>query len=275
MSHADKKVFITGGSKGIGRELALLLAREGANVAIGARGQADLDKTLADLVAAGKEGQRFAAISMDVTDRESVKAGAEAALGALGGLDLLVCNSGYAHPGYTDELDDSVFEDMINVNYLGHVNVVRAFLPTLKAQKKGHICLVSSRLGYMSVFGYGAYSASKYAIVGFAEALRQEMLNHGVGVNIYYPPTTKTPGLEKENEVKPKAVWAMESESAFNKVYEPAQVAQSILKSIDNGTFEANIGWDGYLMFYAYRWTPRLARWLADMDMKKAIGKTG
>ncbi|MBN2799409.1 MAG: SDR family oxidoreductase [Deltaproteobacteria bacterium] len=268
--YQGRKVLITGGSSGIGRAAAIALARSGAHVAVAARDQGRLDETVAAMRAVAGEGQRLGAVAVDVTDRARVAQIPAEVLELLGGLDVLICNSGYALPGYVDASPLENFDRMIDVNYMGHVNVVKAFLPHFLAQGAGHISLVSSMLGFMSAFGYAAYSGSKYAIAGFAEALRHELRPHGVQVSLYYPPTTKTPGLERENESKPAAVWAFESESGWNKVYTPEQVAGSLLRSILGGRFENMIGWDSWLLFFAFRLMPGLARWMSDDELKKA-----
>jgi 3-dehydrosphinganine reductase len=269
-----KKVFLSGGSSGIGLAAGLALARAGAHVVIAARGRERLDQALVALkAAAARPDQVFAAKSLDVTDRPAVRSVAAEVLKELGGLDVVVANSGYALTGWVHEMPDAVFDEEIQVNYLGHVNVVRAFLPALLAQKRGHVCLVSSMLGFMGSFGYTAYCASKYAVAGFAEALRHELLPHGIKVTLFYPPTTRTPGLEHENESKPKPVWRYESDSGFNKVYDADKVATALLSAVAKGRFEALVGLDSRFLFFMFRHLPRLARWLSDGELKKAVKK--
>ncbi len=269
----DKKVFITGGSAGIGRAAALSLARRGAHVAIAARGQERLDQTLQEMRALAGTDQRTAALAFDVTDRPRVRGAARDVIDGLGGLDVLICNAGYAHTGWAHELPDSAFDEMIAANYLGHVNVTRAFLPHLMDQGRGDICLVSSMLGFFGGFGYTAYAASKYAVRGFAESLRHELVPHGVRVTLFYPPTTRTPGLETENQSKPEAVWAYESDSGFNRIYEADEVARAILTSIERGRFENVVGFDSWLIRFLFRHFPRLSRWLNDGEARKALKK--
>jgi 3-dehydrosphinganine reductase len=268
-----KKVFITGGSAGIGKATAVQLARAGAEVFIAARGQAQLDQALKEIREVASTDQRTGAVSLDVTDRAAVRGAARDVIDGLGGLDVLVCNSGYAHTGWVHEMPDSAFDDMIQVNYMGHVNVTRALLPHLMSQGSGDICLVSSMLGFFGAFGYTAYSASKYAVRGFAESLRHELLPHGIRVSLLYPPTTQTPGLDKENEGKPKAVWTYESDSGFNKIYEAEAVADAILKSIQRGSFENVVGLDSWFMRWMFRHFPRISRWMNDGELKKAFKK--
>lgn len=269
-----KKVLVVGGSAGIGRAIAEKLAREGASVGIAARGQARIDETVAALRKLGtKSGQAFTGVSFDVTDPVAIRAAAPKVLAALGGLDVLICNSGHAVVGATEQLPDEAFTELLQTNYLGHVHVVRAFLPHFTKQKSGHICLMSSMLGFFSAWGYGAYSASKYAIAGFAECLRQEMKRVGVGVTIYYPPTTRTPGLDAENKGKPSVVWQLESDNSFTKVYDAEPVAADVLKAIEKGRFEAFMGWDSWLVFNMMRHFPRITRWLNDQELDKAFKK--
>ena len=266
----DKRVYITGGSQGIGKAAAVQLARAGAHVWIGARNPQNLDETLQAMRDAGNPGQVFGATPVDVTDSAAVQETSAAVIEALGGLDLLICNQGYAHTGYVHDLDDEHFEAMLQTNCMGHVRVTRSFLPHFMAQGSGHICLVSSMLGFMGLFGYAAYSASKHAIAGYARCLRQDLLPYGVGVTLFYPPTTDTPGLEKENAIKPPETWALESTS---RKFTPDEVARSMLRSVSKGKFEAVAGLDSWGIWMACRYAPWLVQWFTDSDLRKYLRK--
>ncbi len=271
--YTGKKVFVVGGSKGIGRSIALQLAKDGAHVMIAARGQEALDETVAALKAAGSDSQTLASVSVDVTDIQAVHASAEKVLETLGGLDVLICNSGYSRPGYTHDVPEDVFRAMIDVNYLGHVYMTRAFLPHFMKQGNGDICLVSSMMGFLPLYGYSAYSASKFAIVGFAEALRQEMVPHGVRVGVFYPPTTETPGLEIENQTKPRDVWLLESDSAFSSTYSADAVAQAVLRFIPKGRFDSVVGAMNWFIYLFSRHFPGISRILTDQEVAGARKK--
>src|SRR5688500_7029472 len=156
-SFSGWRVLVTGGSSGIGLELARALLREGASVCIAARDPERLAAAKRELGAAGPSLPR--AVTMDVTSPESIDAGLKEALAALGGLDLLVNNAGYALPGYIDELDDKAYVDMMAVNYFGPMRLTRACLPHFIAQGAGRIVNVTSMLGFMGTFGYSAYCA--------------------------------------------------------------------------------------------------------------------
>ncbi|MBW1879473.1 MAG: SDR family NAD(P)-dependent oxidoreductase [Deltaproteobacteria bacterium] len=271
--YQGKKVFITGGSVGIGRATAVQLAREGASVMVAARGQERLDEAVEAMQAAGGEGQVFGSVVVDVTDPVAVEKAAATVLETLKGLDVLICNSGYAQTGITETMGLEHYQKLLDVNYLGHVHTIRAFLPHFIAQGHGDISLVSSLLGGMSTWGYGAYAASKHAIVGFAEALRQEMMLHGVRVTVVYPSTTDTPGLARENQDKHPILWTLEADTSFNAVYTPEYVAKALLRAIQRGRFHNAAGFFTWLILFMYRAFPRVARWMADGELATAAKK--
>lgn len=268
--YTNKTVFLSGGSKGIGRETALQLARAGAVVTIAARGQGALDETLAAMREVSPGPHRC--VSVDITDEEAVRVAIDEAAAAHGGIDVLICNAGYARTGAAADTPMAHYRELLDVNFLGHVHLVNAATPHLK-RSKGHISLVSSMLGFMSVYGYGAYSGSKFATAGFAEALRQELLLDDVTVTVFYPPTTETPGLEEENKDKHPIIWAIESENSFTKTYTAAAVAKGLLRSIEKGRFENMIGWDSWMVFWARRAFPAVFRFFSDQELRSAARK--
>lgn len=265
-----KKVFITGGSAGIGRALALAMAREGASVVVCARGQEALDRVVAELKGVGAAGATFGAVAADVTDAARMRAAAAEALALLGGLDILVANSGYAQAGEVGALSDEAFRRLMDVNYFGHVNVVRAFHDHFAKQGRGDIVLVSSMLAVLSVYGYSAYSASKFAITGFAQALRQEMLLRGVRVKLFLPPTTDTPDLAKENQDKPALVHEMEMGSSLNATHPAEKVAAAFLAWLPSSRFFGYATWDSWLQFFMAHHFPELTLKIADGELRGA-----
>jgi 3-dehydrosphinganine reductase len=263
------KVFITGGSSGIGLAAARELARQGAGVWIGARDQAKLDAALQEIRKAARSAdQSFGAVSMDVRDLALVRSATDRMIEGLGGLDILIACSGYARAGHLKDLPEEIFDDMMATNYRGHVNTVRALLPHFMAQKSGHICLVSSMLGYLGSYGYTAYAASKHAVAGFGRCLRQDLLPHGVEVSLFYPPTTDTPGLAEENKTKPPECWAVESAS---KKYTAEAVAHDLLRTIAQGRAEGVAGFEGWYIHLANRLAPGLVRSVMDSELRKAL----
>lgn len=270
--YAGKRVLVVGGSRGIGRALALLVARRGGRVCIAARGGADLERVVAELppVPSGPHGLA----AFDATDAGEVARSRDAVHALLGGLDLLVCASGAARAAGVFDAPAEDYRQMLDVNYLGHVNVVRVFGPDLARQRAGSICLVSSLAALVPIYGYAAYAASKAALAAFAEALRQEMQLHGVRVVVHFPPTTDTPGLAEENRTKPPAVWAIESQSGWSRVHSAERVAASIAVAIERNRPHGLTGLDSRFLATVMRLAPGLFRWMTDAEVRKAVAAT-
>lgn len=199
-SHA----IITGGSSGIGKATAQLLASQGVHISIIARTQTKLEAAKADIEAARvRSDQRIIALCADVADRVQAEQAIKAAIDQIGSPDLLITSAGIAHPGYFQELPIEIFERTMAVNYFGSLYCVKAALPVMEQQRQGHIVLISSGAGLIGIYGYTPYSPTKFALRGLAESLRGELKLTGVNVSIVYPPDTDTPQLEEENKTKP------------------------------------------------------------------------
>ncbi len=261
------RLFVTGGSSGIGKAVARLASAWGAHVAVAARGRERLEAALEEIraVAAGPD-QRFAAFPLDVGDREAVEATVPGAIEALGGLDLLVNDAGITHPGHFLEIPDAVFEDLLRVNLLGMVRVTRAVLPHLLAQGSGWIANVASAAGFVGVYGYTGYSASKFGVAGFSECLRQELKPHGIGVTVIFPADTDTPQLEAENRIKPDETRAV---AGNIRPRPPEDVARALLAGVAAGRFRVVPGAMNRITWYATRWAPWFVEWITDRDVAR------
>lgn len=203
MDFIGKNAIITGGSSGIGKATAKLLAREAANVFIVARNRERLDQALLEIEAERvNPDQRFEALSADVTNYAEVEASVAAIADNGGSPDLLINSAGIARPGYFEELPLSEFREQMETNYLGTLHAVKAVVPYMIAQGGGHIVNISSVAGAIGVFGYTAYGASKFAVRGFSEVLRIELKPHNIGVSVVIPNDTDTPQLHQERELK-------------------------------------------------------------------------
>jgi 3-dehydrosphinganine reductase len=224
-------VLVTGGSSGIGLETARLAVGRGARVSLIARRADVLDDAAGQLRAAG--GQ-VAVAAADVADVGQVGVAVSTLTGALGAVDVVICSAGQARPGYFEQLDPDLFRQMMDVNYFGTVNVVRAVVPAMIERRSGSVVGVSSAAGLVGVFGYTAYAPTKFAVRGFLESLRGELLPHGIHVGCSFPPDTDTPQLADENRYKPKETKAI---SGTIKPLSAERVARSIVEGIEKERF--------------------------------------
>jgi 3-dehydrosphinganine reductase len=253
--------------------MARRLVQQGARVCLAARGEERLRAAAAELLgSANASSLSPCSVIMDVTDGHSVERGLSVALEQLGGLDLLVNNAGFAVPGYVEELDEDVYHVMLETNYLGPVRVIRASLGHFIRQRSGTIVNVCSMAGFMGLYGYGAYCGSKFALSGFTECLRQDLLPHAVAVHLCYPPTTMTPGLARENEIKPPETWALERSS---RAFSPDQVAAAILRGVQRGRFQILVGFDSWLIWVLQRFAPSLVRRVCDRVLRQHWSRHG
>ncbi len=220
-----KNVIITGGSSGIGKATAKLLAQEGANVYIIARDRAKLDQALQEIEAEGdSQDQRYGAFSADVTSYEEVEDAIAAIVEASGAPDILINCAGMVYPGYFEELPLSTFREQMDVNFFGTLHTVKAVVPYMMAQGSGHIANISSVGGTYGVFGYTAYSASKFAVCGFTEALRAELKPHNIGVSLVLPFDTDTPQLRGEMKLQPLETKVITSVATLENIRRPNEI---------------------------------------------------
>jgi short-subunit dehydrogenase len=184
MSFALKTIVLTGASAGIGRSLSISLAQQGAHLVLAARNQEALEETLA---ACTKQGGKAIAVPTDVTQPEACQRLIEEAISAFGQIDVLVNNAGISMLTRFDEVTDlSIFEQVMQVNYLGAVYCTHYALPYLKANR-GLLVAISSVCGKTAVPTRTGYVASKHAMQGFFDTLRIELRGSGVDVLVVSP----------------------------------------------------------------------------------------
>ncbi len=179
-SFKDKVAAITGASSGMGRTLAIELARRGCHLALSDVNETELAKT-AQL--AGQHGVRVTIAKVNVADRDAMFAWAEQAKRDHGKVNLIFNNAGVALTVPIEHCKISDFEWIMGINFWGVVHGTQAFLPLLKASGDGHIINTSSLFGLMAVPTQGTYNASKFAVRGYTEALRMELEMEGCGVS--------------------------------------------------------------------------------------------
>lgn len=175
--------------------------------------------------------------SCDVADFSAVQRAINAANAFHGGAtDHLVCCAGYVQPGYFLEQDVSIFKRMVDVNYLGSVHVVKAALPAMVASPAPgrRIVLVASAFSLISCIGVAQYAASKYALRGLAEALRNELKMFDIGISVFYAGNIDTPCFEEEQRLMPHEGKTIEGVSA---PLSPDKAAQQMINGVAGGEF--------------------------------------
>jgi short-subunit dehydrogenase len=185
---AGRTALVTGAAGGIGRGIALALARRGCHLALADIDEAALLQTAAEIEARNTITRpRVSRHRLDVASRPAVAALPAQVMAAHGAVDLLVNNAGVALGGTFGEIAESDFDWLIGINFWGVVQMTRAFLPLLLDSEEARIVNVSSLFGLIAPPGQTAYAASKFAVRGFSEALRHELAGTRVGVTVVYP----------------------------------------------------------------------------------------
>lgn len=181
----NKIVIVTGASSGIGRDTACLFAREGCIVVLAARRQ---DRLLSLKREIQKNGGSALAIPVDISRQGDVERMVAEVLKAFGRVDILVNNAGYGRLDWLEKLSPiKDIEDLIKVNLLGSMLVTRAVLPSMLAQRSGHIINMMSVAGLLPAPMYSLYAASKFGLRGFTNSLRREVAPFGIKVSGIYP----------------------------------------------------------------------------------------
>ncbi|MBN1366070.1 MAG: SDR family oxidoreductase [Syntrophaceae bacterium] len=262
----NKLVYITGGSSGIGLATAKLMAAEGASVVIFGRRQQLLDEAIKQVQICGVySGQKFAGRSMDVSKRDSVETVLSSVLAEFGVPDVLVNCAGRAYPRYFENINYQQFDDTMKTNFYGIWNTCSILVPYMKT-KGGTIVNVASMAGFLGVFGYCDYAASKFAVVGFSETLKSELKKYNISVQVLCPPDTDTQGFAAENVTKPMETRVI---SASAKLMSSDRVAQELVSGIRKNTFMIIPGFEGKITYFLKRYMP----FVIDMFMNAAINK--
>lgn len=185
----NKNALITGAGKGIGKAIALALAKEGVNIILVARTQEEIDSVAAKIRSLRVKAL---AITADVADINSVNSAVEKALAEFDTIDILINNAGIAAFGKFLELEPTDWERIIQVNLMGTYYVTRAVLPNMIERQTGDIINISSTAGLSGNALTSAYSASKFAVLGLTESLMQEVRKHNIRVTALTPSTVAT-----------------------------------------------------------------------------------
>jgi 3-dehydrosphinganine reductase len=262
-----KSAIICGGSKGIGKETAKLLVKLGVDILIIARNLDALNDTKNEcLELATSAEQKIEILSCDCTDNTKLKPLLENYISKTGTPDFLINVVGYAYSQYVEKITLPEFKRNFETNYYGQLVPTLIVVPYMIKEKKGQIVFVSSALGYMGFMGFASYAPSKFALVGLAECLRNELSPYNIHISVLFPSDTDTPGLKAENETKPYECSVI---SGNAKLLQPDDVAKFFVQGILKRKFIIMKG-DVKLYWWIKRLAPRLVFTFIDMDLKKA-----
>lgn len=252
------RALVTGASSGIGRELALELARCGARLVIVARREERLRQLAGRITSAGGEVK---VVVGDVTEADIRSRVIDAVTSAFGGLDILVNNAGVGAVGLFEDGSPERVRRVMEVNFFALVEMVRLALPLLKEGAAGIIVNVSSILGHRGVPYSSEYSASKFAVQGFSESIRAELAGRGIDVLVVSPGTTETEFFQSLIERTGDPNWPE------HKPVSAAHVARQIVRAIRSGRHEiVPYQWGKVLC-----WLNRLSPTLVDRLMTRYV----
>lgn len=232
--------FITGASRGLGALIAQAALADGNAVVAAGRNVAAIRERLGDSPA-------LLPVALDVTDEAQARTAVKAALDKFGRIDVLVNNAGFGLLGAIEESSDTDVRRMYDTNVFGLLNITRAVLPTLRAQRSGHVINMSSIGGYRAVAGFGAYSSTKFAVEGLTEALRAELEPLGIHATVVEPGYFRTDFLDASSLMVAKEIIADYDATSgnvrrravdlnHNQPGNPEKLAQAMLKLVDAPT---------------------------------------
>ncbi len=253
----DRVAVVTGAAGGIGRATALELARQGCHLAISDVNEQGLAEVAGEIEALGRNVSTHV---MDVADKAAMEAFPDAVLKAHGRVDILVNNAGVAVSARVENITLEDFEWIVGINFWGVVYGTRFFLPHMIKADSGHIVNISSLFGIIGVPTQAAYCATKFAVRGFTESLRIEMMGTGVGVTAVHPGGVRTDIARNARfkEGPDGSADSEESAKSFERVARttPASAGRQIVRAVRRNQGKLRIGADARALDRLARWFP-------------------
>ena len=256
----NKVAAITGAGSGIGQQLAVLLAKQGAHLSLSDINEAGLAKTVALL---SSYSVKVTTTTLDVSDRDAMKAWAEATVRDHGKVNLIFNNAGVALGCTVEGTDYSDIEWVMGINFWGVVYGTKEFLPHLKASGDGHVINISSLFGLTAQPSQSAYNASKFAVRGFTESLRQELdiQNNGVSATCVHPGGIRTNialAARMHDSITTLGMDPLSAGKQFNKLLRtpPEEAARQILEAVRHNDRRLLIGNDAKIVELIQRVLP-------------------
>lgn len=257
-----KWLLVTGGGAGIGRAIALDAAKRGGNVAVCDINPERLEESRELL---HEYGVAVIASVVDVTDRDQVQDFADLVQGEAGAIDILVNNAGVAIAADILDTSQEDWEFIIGVNIMGVVNFCDAFCPAMiEGGIGGHVVNIASMEGFAAMEGFGAYSTTKFAVVGYSDALRQELSGHKIGVSVVCPGvvrTSLTTDMRSRGEYADGIAERIDQEHEKSS-FGPEKVAGAVFSAIRFNTPLRPVAPESWMTYYSSRVSPRMTSFI-------------
>jgi short-subunit dehydrogenase len=268
------RVLVTGASQGIGRALVVEAAKRGCKVLAAARSQPLLDELAAEVRKSNGTGRRgsegepaggspcqIETVAADVTKPEDRRAMVDAAARHFGGMDVLINNAGIGATGHFMDSEPEVLRQIFETNFFGLTETTRAFLPLLKQGVTPAIVNISSVVGKRAIPARSLYASSKFAVMGFSEAIRAELAKDKIDVIVVSPGLTQT--NFSKNMLEQKARMQLDHMRGMTS----EEVAVATLRAIERGSFDVTLTLKGKLIVLVNRFAP----WVVDFFSKKKV----
>lgn len=260
---------VTGAGSGIGRAAALVLAEQGARVAVTDLCPASADDTVRVIKDRGGEATAF---TLDVSDADCIETALREIQQEFGSPSILVNNAGIAVGGYFLDTSRDSWQKIMAINLMGVVHCCRAFIPIMvQSGRPGHVVNIASMLGYTGMRGVSAYCATKFGVLGFSESLRAEMHDHAIGVSAICPGMIRTniisSGIlelsDQDVELRRREIDRLYE----RRNYPPEKVARAVLSAIRRNRAVVPVTPEAWVAYYLKRWLPGAVGWLARKEM--------
>jgi short-subunit dehydrogenase len=246
----DRRLLVTGASSGIGRSIAEQAVRSGARVVLTARSAETLDDLVRQL------GDRAMAVPADVTSPDDRHRLLDTVVERLGGLDVLINNAGVASFGHFAESTETVLRRVMEVNFFAPVELIRLAIPVLTRGTQPAVVNVASMCARRGMPAWSEYSASKFALCGFTETLRAELVRFGIDVVIINPGMTRS--RLRANLLRNEGRYKF----ADDRGMDTDRVAAGVLRALVKNRAETVLGWDARWMLWVNRFLPGLVDYL-------------
>ena len=232
---------------GMGLVTARMLREKNCSVTIIARNLDKLREAKEEVDAATPSSSGSLEIaSADVSNREEIESVIKKCCEKHNNrVDVCIMSAGVSRPGKIEEVSTTMYENMININYLGSLYSAMAVIPFMKERNSGRLVFVSSLAGLTSVIGFAGYSSSKFAVRGLAQVLQMELKPFNIYTTLVNPPDVETPMLADEMKYKCEECKIISGDGGL---FQPEDIARDIISSIQSWRFMVNTGMDGWLL---------------------------